>query len=84
MLSLILALVVAEPAATTAPAAAPAPQPAPKVAKTEKVTCKWVTGRGGIARQVCGTDRQWRDEQMRRQQAVDEFQKRALHTQPLR
>jgi hypothetical protein len=80
MLTLILALVVAEPAASTAPAAAPAPQPAPKVAKSEKVTCKWIAGSGGTARQVCATDKQWRNEQMERQQRVDEFQRRALTT----
>ena len=82
MLSLILALVVAEPAATTAPAAAPPPQPAPKVAKADAVTCKWMTGKGGIARQVCATNKQWRNEQLNRQQSVDEFQRRQLTISP--
>ncbi len=82
MLSLILALVVAEPAATTAPAAAPPPQPAPKVAKADQVTCRWLTGRGGIARQVCATNKQWRLDQMNRQQSVDEFQRRQLTISP--
>jgi hypothetical protein len=82
MLSLILALVVAEPAATTAPAAAPAPQPAPKVAKADAVVCKWMVGKGGIARQVCATKKQWRDEQITRQQHVDEFQRRQLTITP--
>jgi hypothetical protein len=82
MLSLILALVVAEPTATTAPVAAPAPQPAPKIAKADQVTCKWLTGKGGIVRQVCATKKQWRDEQMERQQRVDEFQRRQLTISP--
>lgn len=84
MISLIFALVVAaEPAAATGPVTVTAPaQPAPKVAKADQVTCKWMTGKGGITRQVCATNKTWRTEQMDRQQRVDEFQRRQLTISP--
>ena len=90
MLSLILALLVAEPAAeppsTTVTSvtvtAQPLPKPAPKIAKADQVSCRWITGGGGISREVCATNKEWRREQMERQQRVADFQRRALTTGP--
>ena len=86
MLSLILALVVAEPAAappsTTVTSVTVTAPPAPKVAKADQVTCRWITGSGGISREVCATNKEWRREQMERQQRVADFQRRALTTGP--
>jgi hypothetical protein len=79
MLSLILAMAVvaAEPA--------PAPPPAAtvtKVSKMDQVVCKWRTNGAGHRMEVCQTNRQWRDDQLESQKRFDDFQKRALHTQP--
>jgi hypothetical protein len=82
MLSLILALVAAEPSTTAQPVAQPVSEPAARVAKAKKVTCKWVVSKGGIAREVCATGNQWRDDQIERQQRVDEFQRRQLTISP--
>ena len=90
MLSLILALIVAEPAAPQTPTTVtpvtvtgqPQVQPAPKIAKADQITCRWITGSGGISREVCATNKEWRREQMERQQRVADFQRRALTTGP--
>ena len=77
MIALILALSLAqsEPAAEAAPRVA-------KVAADNPITCKWVTNSGGFALEVCRTKHDWRLDQIERQRRVDDFQRRALHTQP--
>jgi hypothetical protein len=84
MLSLILALALSEPATATTPPTAPPPQPVEKVrySKADQVTCKWVSTAGGIARHVCMTSRDWRNDQIERQRHVDDFQRRALTVMP--
>ena len=85
MLSLILALTVvsAEPAAATQPMdAAEPPARVTKVSKMDQVVCKWRTNGAGHRLEICQTNRQWRDDQIESQKRFDDFQKRALQTQP--
>jgi hypothetical protein len=84
MLSLILALTVvtADPPST---APAPAAEPAAvvtKVSKMDQVVCKWRTNAAGHRMEICQSNRQWRNDQIENQKRIDDFQRRALHTQP--
>ena len=79
MLSLVFALIAAEPAVATQPvAAAEPPARVVKVSKMDAVSCKWVVSKGGMARQFCLTNREWRDNQIERQQRINEFTRRQL------
>jgi len=78
MLSFVFALIAAEPAVATQPTAAEPPARVVKVSKMDAVTCKWVAGKGGAARQFCLTNREWRDHQIERQQRINEFTRRQL------
>ena len=80
MLSLILAMSVAaqSPATTASADMSQLPVAVAKVAKIDRVKCKWVVTKSGMARQFCLTNRDWRDHQIERQQRIDEFTKRQL------
>ena len=83
MLSLILALTVAGQPAPAEPVAPAQPvAQVTKVSKADQISCKWRTNSGGHRLEVCQTNRKWRDDQIENQKRVDDFQKRALHTQP--
>ena len=84
MLSLVLALtIVAAQPATTEPVAPAQPvATVTKVSKADQITCKWRTNGAGHRQEVCMTNRQWRDDQIENQKRFDDFQRRALHTQP--